>query len=53
MKLLVIELQLFVIVIMLLVGLAAAIGAYIIKEGINQAIAWNERRKEKQDNAEF
>lgn len=54
------ELLLIVAAVVLCIGLPALAGAYIIKEGINQAIEWKEqyqeeqkkkKKKENQDNA--
>jgi len=56
------ELLLIVAAVVLCIGLPALAGAYIIKEGINQAIEWKEqyqeeqkkkKKKENQDNAEL
>lgn len=53
------ELLLIVASVVLCAGLLALAGAYIIKEGINQVIEWEEhyrekkREKEKQDNAQL
>ena len=56
------ELLLIVAAVVLYIGLPALAGAYIIKEGINQAIEWKEqyqeeqkkkKKKENQDNAEL
>lgn len=56
------ELLLIIAAVVLCIGLPALAGAYIIKEGINQAIEWKEqyqedqekkKEKEKQDNAQL
>lgn len=56
------ELLIIIAAVVLCIGLPALAGAYIIKEGINQAIEWKEKyrevqekkkEKEKQDNAQL
>lgn len=56
------ELLLIVAAVVFCIGLPALAGAYIIKEGINQAIEWKgqyqeeqkkKKKKENQDNAEL